>query len=86
MSNLKELVLEWLRTFSNQPSAVSSKRLERFAVFTSMLLLSIYFVINSILKCSISAAELMIVVGTWLGYAGFNTIQIKKDNESNENK
>lgn len=81
MSNLKELVLEWLRTFSNQPSAVSSKRLERFAVFTSMLLLSIYFVINSILKCSISAAELMIVIGTWLGYAGFNTIQIKKDND-----
>ena len=86
MVNLKELVLEWLRTFSNQPSAVSSKRLERFAVFTTMLLLTIIFVVNSIFKCSISAAELMIVVATWLGYAGFNTIQIKKDNENNQSK
>lgn len=81
MENIKELVLEWLRTFSNEPSALSSKRLERFAVFTTMLLLTIIFVVNSIFKCSISAAELIIVVATWLGYAGFNTIQIKKDND-----
>lgn len=86
MENIKELVLEWLRTFSNEPSALSSKRLERFAVFTTMLLLTIIFVVNSIFKCSISAAEFMIVVTPWLGYGGFNTIQIKKDSENNENK
>jgi hypothetical protein len=76
---MKEIIKEWLLTFSNQPSSLSSKRLERFAVFTTMLGLTIGFTINAIFKCSISAAEIMIIVAGWLGYAGFNTIQIKKD-------
>jgi uncharacterized membrane protein YfcA len=84
---MKEIIKEWLNTFSNTPSALSSKRLERFAVFTTMLGLTIGFTINAIVKCSIGAAELMIIVAGWLGYAGFNTLQIKKDsNENNTSK
>ena len=58
---------------------MSSKRIERFFVFMSMLILSCTFLVKAIWTCTITATDLMIVVSLWLGYAGFNTIQVKKD-------
>lgn len=73
------LIYEWILTFSNKKSLLSSKRIERFLVFTAMLTLSCAFLIKAIWTCTITATDLMIVVSLWLGYAGFNTIQVKKD-------
>lgn len=78
------LVYEWLLTFSNKKSLLSSKRIERFLVFTAMLVISCVFLIKAIYTCTLSATDLMIVVSIWLGYAGFNTVQVKKDTEKPE--
>jgi len=84
-SEIKGLFKEWILTFSNDKSFFSSKRIERFIILAAMLSLTIYFVVKAINECKISAAELMIVVGTWLSYAGFNTIQIKNDKKTEDN-
>lgn len=76
---MKELLTEWFLTFSNKKSNLSSKRIERFAVFVSMLLATITYLFMGIFKCNLAASDLVMIVGVWLGYAGFNTIQIKKD-------
>lgn len=82
MNILKEL----LSTFSNKPSLLSSKRIERFAVFSSMLLSTLGFIGYHIFVCSLTATDLILIVATWLGYAGFNTLQINKDKRNGEDK
>ena len=84
IENIRHVVVEWLKTFSNKPSFVSSKRIERFAVFTTMLICTVYFLVKAITSCSINATDLMIVVVGWLGYAGFNTIQGRKDHQQTD--
>jgi hypothetical protein len=78
------LLYELILTFSNKKSLLSSKRIERFMVFTSMLALTWFFLVRAILNCTITSTDLMIVVSLWLGYAGFNTIQVKKDIAANK--
>jgi hypothetical protein len=82
-----KIVSEFLNTLSGKPSFFSSKRIERFAVFTTMLLATVSWMGMHIVKCSLSATDLVLVVGTWLAYGGFNTLQIKKDKKevTNEN-
>ena len=72
---------EWLNTFSSKQSFFSSKRIERFIIFGVMMGLTIFYVISHITKpnCNLSSTDFMIIIGGWLGYAGFNTFQIKKD-------
>lgn len=74
-----KLIEEIIKTFSNEPSFLSSKRLERFAVFASMLLATLGFLAYHIFACKLTATDLTIIVATWLGYAGFNTLQNRKD-------
>jgi small neutral amino acid transporter SnatA (MarC family) len=81
-----KLLNEILNTFSNKPSLLSSKRIERFAVFASMLFATLGFMFYHIFKCSLNATDLIIIVATWLGYAGFNTVQIKKDKKDEPNQ
>jgi hypothetical protein len=81
MNKINEYIHEWLQTFSNEKSHFSSKRLERFAIFSSMLGATIVFLASHIFKCDFTSTELMIVVAGWLGYAGFNIVQGKKDNQ-----
>lgn len=76
---------EVLNTFSNKKSFFSSKRLERFLIFSLMLSLTVFFVVKSIITCTLGATDFIIIVGTWLGYGGFNTIQIKKDVKEDNN-
>jgi len=83
--NLKELVFEWVKTFSNKSSFLSSKRIERFTIFGVMLSLTIVFIVNSIIKCTLTAVDFTIVISVWLGLAGFNVIQGRKDVKSESN-
>ena len=83
--NLKQLVFEWVKTFSNKSSFLSSKRIERFTIFGVMLSLTIVFIVNSIIKCTLTAVDFTIVISVWLGLAGFNVIQGRKDVKSESN-
>ena len=82
---MKELIKEWLLTFSEKKSNISSKRLERFALFTLSLSACAYYLFKGIYHWSIGSSDLLIIVATLLGYAGFNTVIAKKD-ENNETK
>lgn len=77
---------ELLLTVSNKKSFFSSKRLERFFGYSSMLLTTIVWLWYHIFKCTLTATDLMMVVGIWLTYAGFNIIQTRKDIKENGNK
>jgi hypothetical protein len=82
--NLKELLHEWLLTFSNKQSNLSSKRLERFALFVVALGASAFYLFKGVYNWELTSTDLIIVTATLFGYAGFATIQGKKD-ESNQN-
>jgi hypothetical protein len=77
--NLKELIHEWLLTFSNKQSNLSSKRLERFALFVVALGASAFYLFKGVYNWEITSTDLIIVTATLFGYAGFATIQGKKD-------
>lgn len=83
---------EILNTFSNKKSFFSSKRIERFLIFSLMISLTVLFVVKSIITCALGATDFIIIIGTWLGYGGWNTTQISKDkkndseDENNSNK
>lgn len=84
--NPKEIFNEWIKTFSNKDSFLSSKRIERFVIFSVMLLLTIIFLGKGIFECSILATDFAIVITLWLGLAGFNTIQGRKDKNGEADK
>lgn len=77
-----EIFLEWLKTFSNKPSFLSSKRIERFFTFTIMLAASTYYLFKGVYNWEISSTDLMVIVAAWLGFSGFNVIQGRKDNQT----
>ena len=84
--DIKTIFGEWVKTFSNRPSFLSSKRIERFVIFTLMLIVTLFFLIKGIIQCQLSAVDFTIVVGLWMGYAGFNTIQGRKDSNGETDK
>jgi magnesium-transporting ATPase (P-type) len=72
--NLKR---EFLLTFSNEKSLISSKKLERGIVFYTFLFLSIFFIIKKFPELdSFSFIEILAV---WLAYGGYNTYQNYRD-------
>ena len=83
--DFKHIISEFGKTFSNQKSFLSSKRIERFVIFSTMLGITLFFLIKNTIKCELNATDFAIVIGLWMGYAGFNTVQIKKDsNDTSE--
>jgi hypothetical protein len=76
---IKWIFSELLNTFSNKKSFLSSKRIERFFIFSVMLILTIIFITKSIIACTLGATDFMIIIGSWLGYGGWTTTQISKD-------
>lgn len=74
---MKEIFNEFLLTFSNKPSFLSSKKLERFAVFTVFLTLSVIYL--SLHIKDISAGDFAIFLGAWLGYGGVNSLLLQRD-------
>lgn len=66
-------------TLSNEPSEYSSKRIERMILFLNaniMVDIGFYILLQ---KDKIGAAELVLVYGAQMVYAGFQTKQIFKD-------
>jgi len=82
---IKKAFYEWVKTFSNEKSFLSSKRIERFSIFGVMLVSTAYYLWNNITKCEFPASELMIVVAGWMGYSGFSIVQGRKDKQKEEN-
>lgn len=68
---------ELILTFSNRKSFFSSKKIERFVVFSTFLIITIiYLGLN--LK-TIKPIEFIEVIGLWLTYGGWNTYQSYRD-------
>ena len=84
IEQIRTAFIEWIRTFSNTPSLLSSKRIERFLAFTCMLVPSVYYLIKGIYNWEIDSTNLMVVVAGWLGYGGFNTVQSRKDKQQED--
>jgi len=52
-----------------------------------MLAASTYYLFKGVYNWEISSTDLMVIVAAWLGFAGFNVIQGRKDNtEENGNQ
>jgi len=73
------LFYEWLLTFSNRKSFFSSKRIERFSLFTVGLLAAAFFLFKGIYNWEITSTDVVMVVGMLFGYAGFTMVQTAKD-------
>jgi hypothetical protein len=80
---MKRIIKELLLTFSEQKSLISSKRLERFSLFALSLSAVAYYLFKGIYNWEIGSSDLLIIIATLLGYAGFNTV-IAKKNENTE--
>jgi putative ribosome biogenesis GTPase RsgA len=72
---------EIVMTFSNRKSLFSSKKIERFIVFWTFLVLTVVYVIKNIHE--MDSIEFIEVVGLWLAFAGYNTFMVHKDTRVN---
>lgn len=80
-TNLKWFIREIIYTFSNRPSFFSRKRIENFVLFSNAIfLLDMYY-----MKAyhELSTTEALLIFAANLGYAGFQTGQIRKDQKEN---
>ena len=68
---------ELLMTFSNQKSLLSSKKIERFVVFFTFLILTVIYLSLNIRE--MEAMQFIEVVGLWLAYGGYNSFMNIKD-------
>ncbi len=83
-NNFKYLILQIFYTFSNHPSKLASKRIERFVIFiNAIVLLDISFFIL-LKKDKVTITESIAVFAAQMGYAGFQTYQIFKDKKKME--
>ena len=83
MKFISNIFYQIYATFSEQPSFLSSKKIERFIVFMCMLPISIIYIIKNIK--TLDAPNFMIVVGGWLSYSAYNTIMNFKDKQLKTN-
>jgi hypothetical protein len=67
---------ELIMTFSNRKSLFSSKKIERFIVFWTFLVLSVVYVIKNIHQ--MDSIEFIEVIGLWLAYGGYNSMLINR--------
>jgi hypothetical protein len=78
------LLKELLKTFSNQKSFFSSKRLERFILFNLAVSICLTYIIYSIKNKTLSLADVLAISGTFFVYAGYNTIMVEKNKEKED--
>jgi hypothetical protein len=68
---------ELVKTFSNQPSRFSSKKLERAALFASALIMVIiYFAWH---YKTMTSSDMLIITGALFVYAGYSMNMTRKD-------
>ena len=75
---MRRMLYHLLLTFSDKASLFSSKRIERFSIFSTMLTSTLCFLGLNIYNGKLTATELMLIVAGWMAYAGFNVIQGQK--------
>ena len=83
--NIKTAIKEWLKTFSNKPSILSSTRLERFGFITISDLAVISCVVYEIYKDKLTATEVVILITPLLLAAGYNLTLTKKEQKDEKN-
>jgi hypothetical protein len=75
---------EMLLTFSNKKSVLSSKKIERFIVFSVFLILTVIYL--ALRMGTMEPLDFIQVVALWLGYGGWNSFvglrEKKIDNET----
>lgn len=76
-ANIRWLITELVKTYSNQPSFFASKRIERSLLFISALGLTIQYVRCH--KFTMTSGDLMLIVGGLFIYAGYNTNVMRKE-------
>ena len=81
ISYIKELIREFILTFSNRQSNLSSKRLERFALFVVALGASAFYLFKGVYNWELTSTDLLIVVAALFSYAGFNSVLGSKENK-----
>lgn len=74
---MRQIFSELLATFSNKPSFLSSKKIERFVIFSVTLSITIAYLILHLKH--LGATDFVMVLGLWLGYGGANSILLQRD-------
>lgn len=68
---------EVVMTFSNNKSLLSSKKIERFIVFTTFLIITVSYIIINIR--TIEAFDLVEILGIWFAYIGVHSFINQRD-------
>lgn len=73
--------IDWKRelvmTFSNGRSMLSSKKIERFVVFTTFLIITIVYIIMNIR--TLESFDLVEILGIWFAYIGVHSFINQRD-------
>ncbi len=80
--NIKKAIVEWIKTFSNEDSFLSSKRMNRFIFAMSGLGLTIFIVWHN--RDKFSATDNLIVISPLFAYAGFELTKTEKEKQLNK--
>lgn len=72
-----DFVYEFIMTFSNKKSLFSSKKIERFIVFWTFLIITMVFIIINIR--TLEAWDFVEIVALWLAYGGYNSLMTLRD-------
>ena len=78
------IYVELKKTFSNEPSYFSSKRIERMLLFVSALCTINYWVWKNI--DTIPYDEVLAVIITLLGFAGYTMVQTQREKPKPKNE
>ncbi len=78
---MKELIQELISTFSVSKSFFSSKKIERFIIFTNVLIIVNVWCYYDIKNSDVT--DMILLISTLLAYGGWNTTQIRKDKLDN---
>lgn len=81
---IKQGLKEWLKTFSQQKSFLSSKKIERFSfvALTEVIVLGTF--IYLIHAKTLTATDAVILISPLLVSAGYNLVQTEKEKQSNK--
>jgi hypothetical protein len=74
---------EVVLTFSNKKSLLSSKKIERFVVFNSFIVLTIFYVLKNI--TTLEPRDFLEIVLVWLAYGGYNSFMSFRDKKLDSN-
>ena len=76
-----DYIYELIMTFSTRRSLFSSKKIERFIVFWTFLIMTVIYV--SINIKTLDAWDFIEISALWLVYGGYNSLMTLKDRKMN---